>query len=93
MIVKSISAAKAQLSALIERVQSGEEIVIGKAGKPVAVLSKYDSGARPRVSGALKGKIRIAPDFDDLPEDLALAFGVAEPGASYDTNAVGSEGA
>ncbi len=76
MVVQSITEAKAQLSALIERVQRGEEIVIAKAGKPVAVLRAYSGPERKRIPGALRGLIRIAPDFDELPADIAEAFGV-----------------
>jgi prevent-host-death family protein len=78
MSVTNISAAKAQLSALIERVVRGEEIIIGKAGKPVAKLIRFEGAAEPRVPGALKGRIRIAPDFDQLPADLLNAFGMKE---------------
>ena len=48
MIVKSISEAKAQLSALIERTHEGEEIIISEAGKPVAVLTRYSPTRRTR---------------------------------------------
>lgn len=74
MPITNISEAKAQLSALIERVLAGEEIVIGKAGKPVAKLVRFERPRRPRVPGALKGRIRIADDFDELPGDLSAAF-------------------
>ena len=84
MIVNSISAAKAQLSALIARVREGEDVIIGKAGKPVAVLTRYTSTVIARRPGALKGRIRMAADFDALPEDLAVAFGmVAEEHDDY----------
>lgn len=75
MLVNSITEAKAQLSALIERVQRGEEVVIAKAGRPVAVLRAYRGPARKRVPGALRGRIHIAADFDELPADIAEAFG------------------
>jgi prevent-host-death family protein len=75
MLVTNISEAKAQLSALIERVLAGEEVIIGKAGRPVAKLIRYDRREQPRRPGALKGKIRIADDFDVLPDDIAEAFG------------------
>jgi len=74
--ITNISEAKAQLSALIARVEAGEEIVIGKAGKPVAKLVPFERPKQPRRPGALRGKIRIAPDFDELPDDLLEAFGV-----------------
>ena len=76
MQIANISEAKAQLSALIEKVMAGEEIIIGKAGKPVARLVKYDNNRPARQPGALKGKIKIAVDFDVLPDDVARAFGM-----------------
>jgi len=79
MPMTNISEAKAQLSALIERVLAGEEIIIAKAGKPVARLTKFDRPEDYRCPGALKGAIRIADDFDQLPEDLRNAFGMNEP--------------
>ena len=79
MQVTNISEAKAQLSALIEKVLTGEEIIIGKAGKPVAKLVRYERGYEERRPGALKGKIKIAKDFDELPEDIAQAFGMGKP--------------
>ena len=78
MPITNISEAKAQLSALIERVLKGEEVIIGKAGKPVAKLVRFDRQSRPRTPGALRGKIHIAPDFDELPEDFERAFGMRE---------------
>ncbi len=78
MLMANISEAKAQLSALVERVMAGQEVIIGKAGKPVAKLVRYEPTERPRKPGALKGKITIADDFDDLPDDVAEAFGMIE---------------
>ena len=78
MPITNISEAKAQLSALIERVLAGEEIIIGKAGKPVARLVKFERPDGPRQPGVLKGQIRISGDFDELPEDLQIAFGMIE---------------
>jgi prevent-host-death family protein len=78
MYVTNISEAKAQLSALIEKVLAGQEVIIGKAGKPVAKLIRYERSEEPRRPGALRGKIKIAEDFDELPEDVARAFGMEE---------------
>lgn len=75
MIIKNISEAKAELSALVEAVQTGEDVVIGKAGVPVARLIPFRK-VTERVPGRLKGKIRISPDFDELPADMAEAFGM-----------------
>lgn len=67
--------AKTQLSKLVERAAAGEEIVIAKAGKPVARIVALAAAATPRKPGLLKGKIRIARDFDDpLPEEVLEAF-------------------
>jgi prevent-host-death family protein len=76
MEINNISDAKATLSQLIERVMKGEEIIIGKAGKPVAKLVPYDADMAPRALGAgkWKGNIWIADDFDDLPDDLIALF-------------------
>lgn len=76
MHITNISEAKAQLSALVEKVLAGQEVIIGKAGRPVAKLVQYKHQETPRQPGALKGKIQIAPDFDDLPPEIAKAFGV-----------------
>lgn len=76
MQITNISEAKAQLSALIEKVLAGEDVIIGKAGKPVARLIRYEHTIQPRQPGALKGKIKITDDFDELPEDIAKAFGM-----------------
>jgi prevent-host-death family protein len=79
MYITNISEAKAHLSALIEKVQAGEEVIIGKAGKPIAKLVRYERDEEPRRPGALEGKIKIADDFDELPSDVAEAFGISEP--------------
>lgn len=76
MHITNISEAKAQLSALVEKVLAGQEVIIGKAGKPVAMLVQYKRPETVRRPGALKGKIKIAPDFNELPSDIAEAFGV-----------------
>ncbi len=76
MIVDTITEAKAHFSALIEKVQRGEEIVIKKAGVPVAVIRPYTAQNSVRIPGALTGKIKIAADFDDLPLEIANAFGM-----------------
>lgn len=77
-IITNISEAKAQLSALIAKVRSGQEVIIGKAGKPVAKIVPYEQKDIIRKPGALKGKIKIAADFDELPHDIGKAFGIIE---------------
>lgn len=78
MVVRNISEAKAELSALIETVLQGNDVIIAKAGRPVAKLIAYHGPAVPRIPGALAGKIWISDDFDDLPDDISAAFGARE---------------
>jgi prevent-host-death family protein len=70
MAVFNIHDAKTHFSKLLERVLSGEEVVIAKAGKPVArILPFVAEDTSPRVPGIDKGKVVMMPDFDDpLPE-------------------------
>ncbi len=74
----SVSEAENQLAALIERVLLGEVVIIEKAGKPAAKLIRYERSRHPRRPGALKGKIRIADDFDNLSDDSREAFGMTD---------------
>lgn len=78
MVINTITEAKAQLSALVDRAARGEEIIISKAGKAVAVLVPYPRAVHARKPGRLRGRIRIADDFDTLPEDIAEAFGASQ---------------
>lgn len=71
----NIHEAKTHLSRLVEEAARGHEIVIAKAGKPVARLVAVDEDVTPRPRGLLKGKIWIADDFDaPLPEDVLKSF-------------------
>jgi prevent-host-death family protein len=66
--------AKTRLSALVEQAAAGAEIIIAKAGKPLAKLVPLGPSRR-RKPGSAKGKIWIGADFDDpLPEPIAGAF-------------------
>ncbi len=74
----NIHDAKTRLSQLIARVLEGEEIVIAKAGTPVARLVPIDDSGEARRGGAWKGLVRMGDDFDaPLPDGLADAFGVS----------------
>lgn len=70
----NVHAAKTHLSRLLERAEAGEEIVIGRAGKPIAKLVPYRAKRPQRVFGALKGEIRILPGFDDLDAEIERDF-------------------
>ena len=66
--------AKSSLSRLVERAAAGEEIIIAKAGKPMAKLTPV-SKPRRRKPGGWKGRIRIAKNFDaPLPDEIQRAF-------------------
>lgn len=68
-----IHEAKTELSKLLELVEHGENIVIARAGKPVALLTRYEARV-PAVSGLFEGQVHIADDFDTMPPDLDRAF-------------------
>lgn len=73
--------AKTHLSSLVERAAEGEEIVIAKAGRPLARLVAMGSKPKPkRKPGAWKGKVWVARDFDaPLPADLLAGFEGEKP--------------
>jgi prevent-host-death family protein len=70
--------AKTKLSQLVERAQAGEDIVIARNGKPVARLVPVDQPTPTFASlrGIWRGQVHIADDFDELPDDIAEAFGM-----------------
>jgi prevent-host-death family protein len=71
----NVHEAKTQLSRLLEEVEAGERIVIARAGEPVAVLAPYRAVVRRRRLGLFAGQATIHTDFDELPADIAAAFG------------------
>lgn len=75
MAVVNIHKAKTQFSKLVESAINGEETIIAKAGKPVAKLVPILGKSKDRPLGVLKGKIKIAADFDaPLPDDVLSSF-------------------
>lgn len=72
--IVNVHAAKTQLSKLLERAEAGEEIVIGRAGRPIAKLVPYVSDRPKRVFGALKGQIVVHGDFNDLDAEIERDF-------------------
>jgi prevent-host-death family protein len=74
-ITVNIHEAKTHLSKMLQRVAIGEEIIIAKAGKPIARIVPFEQKPLQRVPGSAKGKIWIAPDFNaPLPDDILDAF-------------------
>lgn len=75
----NISQAKAQLSAILEKVVAeGEEVIISKAGRPVARLAPFHPGRHKRRLGLFKGKIAVPKDFKQWPPDIAKALGIID---------------
>ena len=71
----SVYAAKTHLSRLLDRAAKGEEIVITRNRRPVAKLVPIGTARGPRRLGALRGRIRVAKDFDaPLPSEVLDAF-------------------
>jgi prevent-host-death family protein len=70
----NVHAAKTQLSRLLERVEAGEEVIIARAGKPVARLVPLATDKPPRQPGQLKGRLHVPDSFFDpmSEEELAL---------------------
>jgi len=58
---------------IVRNCMAGQEVIIGKAGKHVAKLVRHERSENPRRPGVLRGKIKIADDFDKLPKDIAEA--------------------
>jgi len=90
MIVANIHSAKTNLSKLIEQAEAGEEVVIARNGRPAVRLTPVEahtepSGPEPRGPegypawmGSLKGRIWMAPNFDEPDEELVRAFDESE---------------
>jgi prevent-host-death family protein len=74
----NVHEAKTHLSRLLERVEAGEEIVVARAGRPVARLVPHARPRGPRRPGSMKGKIEILPGFDEYDEQIAGDFGTLD---------------
>jgi prevent-host-death family protein len=74
--IVNVHAAKTHLSRLLERVEDGEEVVIARAGRPIARLVPFRGRTDPRAPGLLRGKITLAPDWDapTVNEEIADLF-------------------
>lgn len=79
MKLVNIHEAKTHLSRLLDEVRQGEEVTIAKAGKPIARLVPVTTSRPLRTPGFLRGRIRIADDFDaPLPDDVQRRFEEAD---------------
>jgi prevent-host-death family protein len=74
-VIYNLYEAKTSLSRLVDRAANGEEIILSKAGKPLAKLVPYQQSAKPRQPGGWEGRVRISEDFDaPLPPEIQAAF-------------------
>ena len=75
MTTINIYQAKTQLSKLVEQAAAGKDIIIARGGKPVARLTRLETTARKIRFGVLKGKVKVAKDFDaPLPAEVQAEF-------------------
>ena len=70
----NVHEAKTHLSRLLEAVEAGEDVVIARAGKPIARLVPAGVRTEPRTPGSWRGRVFIADDFDETSEELIAAF-------------------
>ena len=71
----NIHEAKTHLSRIVDEVAAGAEVLIAKAGKPMARLSPIEAKVKPKKFGALKGKISVPDNFNaPLPESIIADF-------------------
>ena len=75
MITVNVHEAKTHLSRLLVRIDAGEEVVIARAGKPVARLTPYHGPSERREFGKDAGVLTVPEDFDQpLPDDVLGEF-------------------
>jgi prevent-host-death family protein len=70
----NVHAAKTHLSRLLEDVEAGNEVVLARAGRPIARLVPYGAKREPRTPGLWRGRVRMAADFDATPDEVITAF-------------------
>ncbi len=70
----NVHEAKTHFSRLLTRVEAGEEVIIGRAGTPVARLIPYRPARATRTPGRWTGQVSIADDFDDTPQETIDLF-------------------
>ncbi len=76
----NVHEAKTHLSKLLSRVEAGEEIVVARAGRPVARLVPHGRTRGRRQPGSAEGLIKILPGFDEYDQQIARDFGMLDDG-------------
>ena len=78
MTTMTLSEAKATFSEVIDRVASGDEILITRMGKPIARITRFSALRSEKRLGFMSGQGWMADDYDDWPVDEASAFGITD---------------
>ncbi len=74
-VTVNIHDAKTHFSRLLSKVAEGEEVIIAKAGRPIARLVAIEQKTKRRFPGSAKGKIALSDDFDaPLPDEMLKIF-------------------
>ncbi len=74
--VLSLSEAKAKFSEVVERASLGEDTIITRMGRATVRITRFEPASPSRRLGLLKGRIRLADDFDEWPDDIARDLGI-----------------
>jgi antitoxin (DNA-binding transcriptional repressor) of toxin-antitoxin stability system len=77
-VTLNLTEAKAKFSEVVERASQGEEIIVTRMGRPIVRISRFEPATPNQRLGLLRGRIHIAPDFDDWPEDIARDLGLSD---------------
>ena len=75
MEIADVNEAATRLARLVDQALGGEEVILAREGRPAVRLTPIEPTGPPRVGGQWHGRVRIAEDFDELPSDIADAFG------------------
>jgi len=70
----TVHEARTHLSRLLEAVERGADVVIARAGRPVARPVPVSAPRRPREPGSWRGRVLVAEDFDETPDSVLDAF-------------------
>ena len=72
----AVAEAKARFAELLRRVEAGEEIELTRYGRPIARIVATETETRKPLVGALRGRIALSSDFDELPQNFESALTV-----------------
>ena len=72
----NLTDAKARFSEVVDRVAEGDEVIVTRMGKPVARIVAYEPEQAQKRLGLLEGRLRVAEDFDEWPDDIARTLGI-----------------